>query len=542
MTDVAVEVEPRADVEVINDNSVGIIQVSEQGPPGPPGPVGVQGPPGNTGPQGNDGVPGPVGPAGATGSTGPPGSTGPAGPTGTTGATGPTGPTGSTGPAGSIGPAGPTGAGYLATSATSLAIGTGSKTFTTQAGLAYTVGARARAASNATPTNWMEGQVTAYSGTTLTVNVDLTNGAATAADWNLNLAGQQGAVGAQATGAVRYDQVQALTAAQRAQARANVDTLRKNYILNGAMMVSQEHGATASGVNGYFPADQFFIDFTLPTGVISTAQVVSATPGGSRNRLRVTVTTAQASLAGSDHLQIVQPIEGFNVADLKFGAAAAKTVVVQFGVKAPAGTYCVALSTSTSTRSYVAEYVIAGGEANTDVVKSVVIPGDVAGTWATDNTAGLVAHWTLAAGATWQGAAGAWSASNIIATSNQINFMATNGNVFELFDVGLYEGNVAPPFMVPDYSTELFKCMRYYQQQGLSALAAVSGQIANSSFYLSPPMRILPTNSNVSPGTISSATFNQVAIASNTHGYVQITATATNGNLVNRVEAFFARM
>ena len=50
--------------------------------------------------------------------------------------------------------------------------------FTTQSGLAYTVGARARAASNAAPTNYMEGLVTSYSGTMLVINVDTTGAAA----------------------------------------------------------------------------------------------------------------------------------------------------------------------------------------------------------------------------------------------------------------------------------------------------------------------------------------------------------------------------
>jgi hypothetical protein len=45
------------------------------------------------------------------------------------------------------------------------------------------------------PTNYMEGLVTSYSGTTLVVNVDTTGGAGTAADWNLNLAGNAGAQG-----------------------------------------------------------------------------------------------------------------------------------------------------------------------------------------------------------------------------------------------------------------------------------------------------------------------------------------------------------
>lgn len=96
-------------------------------------------------------------------------------------------------PAGSQGPAG---AGYAASSATSLAIGSGSKSFTTQAGLAYSAGARARAASAANGANYMEGLVTSYSGTTLVINVTKTGGAGTFADWNINLAGEPGANGA----------------------------------------------------------------------------------------------------------------------------------------------------------------------------------------------------------------------------------------------------------------------------------------------------------------------------------------------------------
>jgi hypothetical protein len=90
------------------------------------------------------------------------------------------------------GSTGATGAGYAATSATSIAIGTGSKSFTTQSGLAYTVGARVRVSSDGTSTAWMEGLVSAYSGTTLTVEVAVTSGTGTKADWNINLAGEPG--------------------------------------------------------------------------------------------------------------------------------------------------------------------------------------------------------------------------------------------------------------------------------------------------------------------------------------------------------------
>lgn len=92
-------------------------------------------------------------------------------------------------PAGATGSTGP---GYAATSTTSLLIGTGSKAFTTQSGLAYSAGARVRASSAANGANYMEGLVTSYSGTTLTVNVTKVGGSGTLADWNINLAGDPG--------------------------------------------------------------------------------------------------------------------------------------------------------------------------------------------------------------------------------------------------------------------------------------------------------------------------------------------------------------
>lgn len=93
---------------------------------------------------------------------------------------------------GPTGPTGPTGAGYGGTSTTSLLIAVASKVFTTQAGLAYTNGARVRASSAANTANWMEGLAT-YSGTTLTIAVDKISGSGTLADWNLNVVGQPGA-------------------------------------------------------------------------------------------------------------------------------------------------------------------------------------------------------------------------------------------------------------------------------------------------------------------------------------------------------------
>ncbi|WP_247310509.1 MULTISPECIES: carbohydrate-binding protein [unclassified Bradyrhizobium] len=93
---------------------------------------------------------------------------------------------------GATGNTGPTGASYGGTSTTSLAIGTGSKAFTTQAGLAYQNGARVRATATAGAAGWLEGVAT-YSGTTLTVTSDKISGTGTGTAWNFNVTGEPGA-------------------------------------------------------------------------------------------------------------------------------------------------------------------------------------------------------------------------------------------------------------------------------------------------------------------------------------------------------------
>lgn len=86
-------------------------------------------------------------------------------------------------------------ANYDATSATSLAIGTGSKSFTVQTGKMYVTGTFVLAASASAPsTKWMFGSVDSYNIATgaLVVTVLRTSGSGTYADWVISLSGPQG--------------------------------------------------------------------------------------------------------------------------------------------------------------------------------------------------------------------------------------------------------------------------------------------------------------------------------------------------------------
>lgn len=166
-----------------------------------------------------------------------------AGERGTQGATGNTGNTGNTGA---------TGPGYTATSTTSLTAGTGSKVFTTQAGLAYSIGARVRATSTGS-SDWMEGLVTNYSGTSLTVNMDLNQGTGTRTDWNINLAGERGT-----TGSAGSSGASALTIC-RACATTNVviaSALENADVVDGVTLATGNRvlltGQTAPAENGVY--------------------------------------------------------------------------------------------------------------------------------------------------------------------------------------------------------------------------------------------------------------------------------------------------
>ncbi|MCP3405637.1 hypothetical protein [Bradyrhizobium sp. CCGB01] len=55
----------------------------------------------------------------------------------------------------------------------------------------------------------------------------------------------------------------------------------------------------------------------------------------------MTVNVADASVGTADYQYITQKIEGMRCAELLFGGSSAKAITIQFGGKAPAGTYSV---------------------------------------------------------------------------------------------------------------------------------------------------------------------------------------------------------
>jgi hypothetical protein len=322
--------------------------------------------------------------------------------------------------------------------------------------------------------------------------------------------------------------------------------LQKNYIINGAMMISQENGSTAgSAAAAFYPVDMFSAGAFNTTGVVNVQQAAAVTPGGSPNRFYAAVATADASVGATDLVYISHAIEGLRIADLKFGTANAKTLTLQFGVLSTlAGTYSIVFLNKTTNRSYVAEYTIAAGETSQDLVRSITIPGDVLGTWVTDNTQGLYIRWGLMVGTTYQQAAGSWGTGNVAGSPNQVNFLSSTSNVFHLFDVGLYEGSVAPPFVVPDYAGELLSCQRYYAvaEANTRFWATAANQISDTPIYYKVTMRISPgiTSAAGSQGNVSGVVPN--AVSANSGRFEITSAAAGDCYALNQVVKLNARL
>jgi hypothetical protein len=342
--------------------------------------------------------------------------------------------------------------------------------------------------------------------------------------------------------AVRYDAAQALTAPQQAQARVNINITKKNYAINGGMQVSQENGTTTLTVSGNYAADMFATFFTA--GSYNFAQVASSTPGGSTHRHRITVVSGPGSVGSSDLFFVRTGIEGFRVSDLLAGTAQAKTITLRFGVKAPAGTYPIQFGNGANDRSYVTSFTIAGGEANTDVVKTITLQLDQSGTWTKNNTVGLYIRWGLYMGSTYQTTANTWTAGLYYAPTGVSNNIA-NSSVFELFDVALHEGSVAPDYQLPDLPNELQLCKRYWQSMLIGWLGqSTNGTNHGGNYQYQTEMRTTPTIALVTaiqevnfPAT--AASFQQTGTAA-TNAYKA--ATATGGAIWTDTYSLTARL
>ncbi len=264
-----------------------------------------------------------------------------------------------------------------------------------------------------------------------------------------------------------------------------------NRIVNGGMQISQENGAAVVTTSTGYPVEDMYV-FNSSTATFSAQQVASLTPGGSSFRTRLTITGGVAP-ASSHALVLRRKLEGFRIADLLFGMAAAKYVTFQMGFRSSiAGTFSVTFFNAAVNRVYAGQVVVAAGEINTDLVRTITFQVDQSGTWLRDIGIGCYIDICFGCHADTTRAPNVWGAPAGYYSNQQTNGLVT-GAVYEVFDMGLYEGNSAPAFVPNSYDFDLRECQRYYETYTFVVRSFTSGVGAYWWMPFCTPKRTTPT-------------------------------------------------
>jgi hypothetical protein len=287
-------------------------------------------------------------------------------------------------------------------------------------------------------------------------------------------------------------------------------SLMKNRIINGAMVIDQRNAGaavtqTASG--GVFDCDRWNI-FGSVTSKFSSQQVSTA-PAGFVNSSKVLSLSAYSSGA-SEQFIFRQLIEGYNVADLGWGTASAKTITVSFWAQSSlTGTFGGSVLNSDASRCYPFSFSLP--VANTWTQISVTIAGDTTGTWLTTNGIGINLTFNMGSGSSLLGTAGSWGSTYYTGVTGNQSIVGTNGATFYITGVQLEVGSSATGYEYVNYQTSLANCQRYcytfsgaggYSSMPLVGLVQVSGNLARLLTTFPVTMRTAPSLTPPAANTI----------------------------------------
>jgi hypothetical protein len=262
----------------------------------------------------------------------------------------------------------------------------------------------------------------------------------------------------------------------------------RNRIINGDMRIDQRYdGALVTLTAQGYVLDRWYQSMPNP----SKYSVIRSTtaPVGFTNSLRI-ASVSSYTVASNETYYLGQRIEGYNISDLSWGTASAKTVTLSFWVYSSlTGTFGGALTSyPNNNRAYPFTYTISS--ANTWTYVTVTAPGDTTGSWLTDNNSGISVTFSIGSGSSFSAAAGSWATGQFTSATGATSILGTNGATLFITGVQLEPGTVATPFERRSYGQELALCQRYCLV-GSFYVTTVSSQ---SVTYTWPStMRIAPT-------------------------------------------------
>jgi hypothetical protein len=269
---------------------------------------------------------------------------------------------------------------------------------------------------------------------------------------------------------------------------APISSVMRNRIINGAMVIDQRNAGASIAFGDVFATDRWNC---FENGSMAfTAQQSTTAPAGFINSLLITTTTA-ASPAAASRSQIAQVIEGFNIADLGWGTANAKTVTLSFWVRSSlTGQFGGGVQNYSRNRSYPFSFTISS--VNTFEYKTITIAGDTTGTWNTNNSGGISLHFDLGMGSNLLGTAGTWAGADYRGATGDVKLSETSGATFYITGVQLEVGTQATSFEYRQYGTELALCQRYFQRVSAFSASGFNTTTLSGSIAF-PQMRASPT-------------------------------------------------
>jgi hypothetical protein len=306
-----------------------------------------------------------------------------------------------------------------------------------------------------------------------------------------------------------------------------------NLLLNGAFEVGQAgSGLTYSGTSSNYFSDAWSFSLQGASAVFGAYNIAISSLAGFPNCMQLGCSSPNPLSAPSDGQAVFQIIEGYRWSRLGYSFPNASPVTISFWINASVGgTMAVSIRNGAANRSYVVDVPIAA--ASGWLYKSVTIPGDVIGTWYTDNRAGAYISFGFGSGSTYKApAANTWTAGNFSASPATTNFFATNATLY-MTGVTVMPGTAGPPaaracFAMRPYAQELLLCQRYfwiwnggqYSRLGLG----YNDSTTTCQFTLSLPaaMRVTPT-------------VNQNGLCSNGPALSPISFQFMSGNLISFV-------
>jgi len=314
---------------------------------------------------------------------------------------------------------------------------------------------------------------------------------------------------------------------------------RRNIIINGGMNVAQRNTSVAGigAADGYFTLDRWGIYQAATAGRLTMAQVADVHDGFA-NAMKLTCTTADASVAAGEFIILRQSLEGQDVQQLQYGTSDAKKLTVSFYVKGNASAkYTCELQNNDNSRTTAQTF-----DVTTDWTRVILTfnPDTVDG-FNDDNGISLTMLLWLHAGSTYTGGtfvSNTWAdtVTNTRVGDSVTSFLDSTNRTFFITGVQMEVGSVATPFEHRSFGEELALGQRYFYRHTISYLSGYCPTTTRADVALQFPceMRIAPT------------AFTAVGTASHLSIQNEATATACNNapvvNLPDNVTSSGIRM